>query len=113
MLVIENQKHYDETIAFAKRVGLYEGEGNHVLANRLKYLKEYGGTSEDRVRVRLLKDCAPHSFYLLIERKDGDAWKPLFNGGLLFHGPHDGNGNGAGPTFAVTLEPTVGWSIHT
>jgi hypothetical protein len=34
-------------------------------------------------------------------------------GGLLFHGPHDGFGSGSGPTFAVSLSPTVGWSIHT
>ena len=118
MLVIENQKHFDEVVSFAKTVGLYEDPGNKnsALANRLAYLEKYGGKDEDgtdRVRVRLLRDPAPYSFTFLIEQKSGDDWRPLFNGGLLFHGPHDGSGSGAGPTFAVTLEPTVGWSIHT
>lgn len=34
-------------------------------------------------------------------------------GGILFHGPRDGYGSGGGPTFAVTLNPTDGYSIHT
>lgn len=36
-----------------------------------------------------------------------------FNGGLIFHGPHDGGGNGGAPTFSVSLTPQDGWSIHT
>ena len=37
----------------------------------------------------------------------------IMNGGLIFHGKHDAFGSGSAPTFAVTLEPTDGWSIHT
>lgn len=118
MLVIENQPHFDEVVAFAKKVGLYEDTGNKnsALQNRLAYLEKYGGKNErgdDRMRVRLLRDTAPMSFFFVIEQRDGDNWRPFMNGGLLYHGPHDENGSGTGPTFAVTLEPTIGWSIHT
>lgn len=116
MLVIEDREHYEAVVAFAKATGQYEGENNAVLANRLRYLDRYGGKSggTERIRVRLMPDRAPMSFYFLIERKKADGtWSALFNGGLLYHGPHDGNGNGSAPTFAVTLEPTWGWSIHT
>lgn len=40
-------------------------------------------------------------------------WVHWFNGGLLYHGNHDGFGSGEAPTLAVTLNPTDGWSIHT
>ena len=119
MLVIENQKHFDEVVTFAKTVGLYEDSGNKnsALANRLAYLEKYGGKNEDggdRMRVRLIRDCAPMSFYFLIEQKNAAGeWARVIEGGLLYHGAHDGNGSGAGPTFAVTLDPTVGWQLHT
>lgn len=119
MLIIENQKHFDEVVAFAKKVGLYEDDGttNNALSNRLKYLDGYGGKDSDgndRMRVHLTPDFAPFSFFFVIEKKnDAGEWRALFNGGLLFHGRHDGNGSGSTPTFATTLEPTVGWSVHT
>jgi hypothetical protein len=66
------------------------------------------------MRVRLAPDFAPFSFFFVIEkRNDAGQWRTLFNGGVVYHGPRDGNGSGSAPTFAVTLEPTVGWSIHT
>jgi len=55
-------------------------------------------------RAQLFADHAPLSFTWLAAG--------LF-GGLLFHGVHDGFGSGSAPTFAVTLEPTFGWRIHT
>lgn len=119
MLVIEDQSHLDEVVAFAKKSGLYDdnGKNNNALASRLKYLENYGGKDgegNDRMRVRLMPDIAPMSFYFVIEKRtDTGEWALLFNGGLLFHGRHDGNGSGSAPTFAVTHEPTVGWSIHT
>lgn len=123
MLIIEDQSYFDEVVAFAKKSGLYEdnGKNSNALASRLEYLDKYGGKDSegnDRIRVRLMRDGAPYSFYFVIERRTGEAtWRLLFNGGLVgglvFHGRHDGNGSGAAPTFAVTLEPTTGWSIHT
>lgn len=119
MLIIQNKKHFDEVVAFAKKSGLYEDDGktNNALSNRLKYLEEYGGKDDagnDRMRVRLMPDFAPMSFFFVIEAKNAEGlWRTLFNGGVIYHGRHDDNGGGAAPTFAVTLEPTVGWSIHT
>lgn len=119
MLVIENQQYFDEVVAFAKTAGLYENKNdqNTSLKNRLDYLEKYGGKGDDgtdRMRVRLRPDGAPYSFSILIETKNkANEWELLFNGGLLFHGAHDGHGSGAGPTFACTLSPTTGWSIHT
>lgn len=119
MIIIENQEHFDQVVAFAKEKGLYDDrkDTNNMLSNRLRYLETYGGKDEDgtdRMRVRLAPDFAPFSFFFVIEKKtESGGWSPLFNGGLIFHGRHDGNGSGSAPTFAVTLEPTTGWSIHT
>lgn len=118
MLVIENQSHFDEVVAHAKAIGLYEGnDNNQSLKGRLDHLARYGGKSadgSDRTRVRLFKDFAPYSFGFVIESKDeNDDWSAWFQGGLLFHGAHDGDGSGSAPTLAVTLTPCVGWSIHT
>jgi hypothetical protein len=121
MLIVENQAHLDEVVTFAKAQSLYESmpgaDGNQYLKNRLDYLATYGGKSpdgSDRMRVRLFKDFAPQSFALLFESRSSDgSWEPFANGGLLWHGPHDGYGSGAAPTFAVTLGSSHGWSIHT
>jgi hypothetical protein len=57
-----------------------------------------------QARAELFGDGAPLSF----------TWRAGgFMGGLLFHGPHDGYGSGASPTFSVTLTPAYGWRIHT
>ena len=119
MLKIENQQHFDATVAFAKSCGMYEDakDTNTTLSNRLNYLENFGRRKpddEDRYRVRLMPDGAPYSFYFVIEeRTPDDAYRRVFEGGLLFHGRHDGHGSGRGPTFAVTLGPTSGWQIHT
>lgn len=36
-----------------------------------------------------------------------------YNGGIIFHGSHDGYGSGSAPTFSVCINPTDGYSIHT
>lgn len=119
MLIIDNQKHFDDVVAFAEKIGRYDDDNvtNNALSCRLKYLANYGGKNDDgsdKMRVRLAPDLAPYSFAFVIEaRNNAGGWATLFHGGLLFHGPHDRNGSGAAPTFAVTLEPTDGWSIHT
>lgn len=120
MLVIENQTYFDEVVAFAKKNDLYETnrESNVALKSRLDYLAAYGGKNDDgsdKTRVRLFKDFAPYSFGFVIESKDDKGeWSTWFHGGLLFHGPHDGNGSGAAPTLAVCLTPVEqGWAVHT
>ena len=115
MLIHRDPQYFEEVVAFAKKVGLYEEKNiddNSSLKSRLDYLDHYGG--DDKTRVRLGRDFAPYSFSFVIERKNAAGeWCHLFEGGLLFHGAHDGRGNGSAPTFAVTLTPTTGWSIHT
>jgi hypothetical protein len=113
MLVIEDQKHFDEVVAFAKSNNMFDVDAPGALKPRLDYLEAYGG-DPNTVRTRLFKDWAPHSFGFVIEKRTADGeWKHWFTGGLLFHGAHDGNGSGRAPTYAVTLTPTTGWSIHT
>lgn len=34
-------------------------------------------------------------------------------GGCIFHGPHDGGGDGGAPTFAVCVTAADGWRLHT
>jgi hypothetical protein len=41
------------------------------------------------------------------------GYKFWFNGGLIYHGTHDGGGDGGAPTFSVNLSPVNGWSVHT
>lgn len=52
----------------------------------------------------LYKDFAPLSFTW-----GGNGWV----GGLIFHGSHDGGGDGGMPSLSVCLSPVDGWSIHT
>lgn len=110
MLDIQCQAHFEAVKAFAESAGRMEQ-----LQSKLDYLDTYA----DHERKGLTKcvlgaDFAPYSFEFLMMRKNRDGqWERWFNGGLIFHGAHDGGGNGGGPTFAVCLNPTDGWSIHT
>ena len=67
--------------------------------------------SKSGCEVNLYSDFAPLSLYFEITRDE----KLVLNGGFIFHGPHDGFGNGGAPTFSVCIDPdkTTGWSIHT
>jgi hypothetical protein len=40
-------------------------------------------------------------------------YRRWFNGGLIFHGPHDNGGDGGAPTFSVSPIPASGWRVHT
>lgn len=112
------QDYLEKTIEFAKSVGLYEptpeqaakSKGDtRFLKSALDYLDNFAG--KDNTVCVLSKDFSKHSFEFVIRKKDsGATW---FNGGLIFHGSHDNGGDGGAPTFAVCLEPTYGWSIHT
>jgi len=57
----------------------------------------------------IVTDFAPLSFEFA-RFKNG---KRVMNGGIIFHGQHDGFGSGAAPTLSVTITPTSGWQIHT
>ncbi len=113
MLLIEDQKHFDEVVDFAKKANLYDTETHGALRRNLEYLENYGGDAT-KVRARLYRDWAPYSFGFVMERRTAAGeWTTWFNGGLIYHGNHDGHGSGSAPTYAVTLTPTTGWSIHT
>jgi len=87
-------------------------EGRFALDTMIEYLGSY---AEHRgTRCVLYKDWAPLSFAFSMEVADGEGgFKPWFNGGLIFHGDHDGGGNGGAPTFSVCLSPCDGWTVHT
>ena len=49
-----------------------------------------------------------------MQRKQPDgSYKYWFEGGLIYHGPHDGYGSGQNPTLSVCVNPTDDWAIHT
>ena len=110
MLKVENQKHLDDVVAFADRVGLREQ-----LEDKLRYLDQYAEHGDrGKTRCRLFSDHAPQSFGFVLEmRGDDGEYAPWFVGGLIFHGPHDNGGDGSHPTLAVCVTPTLGWQIHT
>ncbi len=92
-----------EIKAFAKEHDLMESFNNTF--SRLKNYSAKGYT------VTLYSDFAPLSMEFSITENN----KLILYGGFIFHGPHDGFGNGGAPTFSVSLatEKEVGWSIHT
>jgi hypothetical protein len=128
MLEIENREYFQEVVLAAVSADRWNDKkvnGNTVrgLAYWIGYLAGYADTDEHRsgrggrrVRALLYKDFAPLSFSFLMqmEKTAGeDDWELWFNGGLIFHGSHDGYGSGSAPTFSVTLNDTDGWSVHT
>jgi hypothetical protein len=85
--------------------------------DRLKQTDENMCQNGSRIiQTHIYTDFAPLSFeFVRCEYKNGPNNKPDFlsNGGIIFHGKHDGFGSGSAPTFSVCLEATNGWSIHT
>jgi hypothetical protein len=57
----------------------------------------------------IFTDFAPRSFEFT-RMYDGQF---SGNGGIIYHGSHDGGGNGSAPTFSVSLTPAKGWKVHT
>lgn len=88
-------------------------DDNNTLKKWLDYLANYADHEKQGVTRCELRPDRPYGFGFAMFKKVDQEWKYWFNGGLLFHGSHDGFGSGAGPTFAVTVNPTDGWSIHT
>jgi hypothetical protein len=60
-------------------------------------------------KTRLYMDFAPLSLGWAVLRPDGSCWMA---GGLIFHSPADGFGNGGPPSFSVSLSGEAGWQIH-
>ena len=105
------RERFEEAIEFARKHGLTKQ-----LADNFKYLAHYAMHNGRKTRCMLYKDFAPLSFEFVIATDDskcGDIWRRWFNGGVIFHGQHDGFGSGGAPTFSVCLTKTDGWQIHT
>lgn len=133
MIVDQSEGRLEEARAHADKIGLRDQ-----LEKQLKYLAEYACQSDpERTRCLLYTDFAPMSFYFVMFKKKptessqleagaypeghqrtrlmcpDDGYERWFNGGLIFHGPHDNGGDGGAPTFSVNLTPQDGWSVHT
>ena len=113
MLIVpeEIKEYFAEVKQFARDNRLVEAFDRDILRLHL-----YGCSWEDpdRCRVVLGRDFAPYSFTMVIEMRQADgSYKMLFNGGVIFHGPHDNFGSGQAPTFSVSLDNRIGWQMHT
>jgi hypothetical protein len=76
---------------------------------------EHLGYPNRYCEVDLYPDFAPLSFYFVVHclKQSTMEMKKAYNGGIIFHGSHDGYGSGEFPTLAVTLDKCSGWQIHT
>ena len=104
MLSIKDQEYFDAVKEFAEKIGKKDQ-----LQQQLDYLANYGG--EGATECVLFRDFAPYSFSFVMHKLPNKEFK--FNGGVIFHGKHDGGGNGSFPTLSVCLEEADGWEIHT
>jgi hypothetical protein len=103
MIIDKTNGRLAEIKAFAKEHDLMES-----FNETFSRLETYSAKGND---VSLYSDFAP----LSLEFSISDQGRFVFNGGFIFHGKHDGFGNGGAPTFSVSLstENKTGWSIHT
>jgi hypothetical protein len=113
MLNIIDREHFAKVIEFSKKVGLEKN-----LQENLDFLASYACNNgeefdETKTRCDLYKDIGTEpSFYFIMYKRTGKGesqeYKKWFNGGCIFHGPHDGFGSGSAPTFSVCLNHTLG-----
>ena len=103
-LLWHNKEYAKEVFQFAKKTNQTKN-----LKKRLQQLRNIAKNRGSHWKVFIGKDFAPFSFYFSIMLGTTRA----LDGGIIYHGLHDGGGNGSWPTFSVCLEPTQGWSIHT
>lgn len=97
-----NREYFDKCVYFGKEHGKWETNngGLKVCFERLINI----GNNCKTGKPTIYKDFAPYSFGF---SAGGMA------GGLIFHGSHDGGGNGGAPTYSVSLSDTDGWGLHT
>ena len=113
MLIIPDsiKEYFNEVQSYAQEHGLLATFNQDMLKLHL-----YGCSWDDPERCRVTpgKDFAPYSFSMSIEMRQEDGqYTPMFNGGVIFHGQHDGFGSGGAPSFSVSLNKSVGWQLHT
>lgn len=88
------------------------------LAENLKFQfhrHSYYFEQHPEIEMRVMTDFAPLSFYFEMRyfNRRSQKIERDYNGGIIFHGNHDGGGNGGPPTYSVNLTPGDGWSTHT
>ena len=104
MIIDKTNGRLAEIQAFAKEHHLMES-----FNETFSRLENYSIKGYD---VNLYSDFAP----LSLEFSITDKGHFVFNGGFIFHGKHDGFGNGGAPSFSVCIDSgdrVTGWSIHT
>jgi hypothetical protein len=103
MITDKSTGRLDEIKAFATE--------NNLLENFTQTFSRLETYSYKGYSVTLYSDFAPLSMEFSITHED----KLILYGGFIFHGQHDGFGNGGAPTFSVCLDPDdkPGWRIHT
>jgi len=101
--VIHCPEYLAEVVEFADRTGQLKNlqtQFEHLALWRSPFLHIYS-------------DFAPYSVFFM-EAEDPEGKKRAgLSGGIIYHGSHDGGGDGGAPTFSVCLEPSNGWSIRT
>jgi hypothetical protein len=102
-LIVKCLEHLQSVREFADFTG-QRAQFESRLSDLYRYISAEGYT------VILYEDFAPYSFYWEEIAPNG---KCSMNGGLIYHGQHDGGGNGGAPTYSVNLISINGWSIHT
>jgi hypothetical protein len=102
ILIVKCPEYLEEVRKFADYTNQREA-----FEDKLKDLTQY---KPDGWTVELYTDFAPYSFFWA---EYGPTHQRGLICGLIFHGAHDGGGNGSAPTFSVNLSAISGWSIHT
>lgn len=110
-MIVDNTNGYLEEVKASTPA--QEIKGHMSLTEMLAYLDTYANHRD--TRCVLFKDFAPLSFAFTMEvrKSPEEEYRQWFNGGLIFHGDHDGGGDGGDPTLSVNLNPMEGWSVHT
>jgi hypothetical protein len=101
-LIVKCSEHLEAVRAFADQTN-QRAQFEQCLIDLTAYLT-------DLWKVDLYSDFAPYSFFWSQYNMAGQRG---LSGGLIYHGQHDGGGNGDTPTFSVNLDFSNGWRIHT
>jgi hypothetical protein len=93
----------------ADQLAYAETIGDETLANCIQQLKNADEYNKSETIIG--KDFAPRSFEFA-RMKEGRC---IINGGIIFHGAHDGGGNGSSPSFSVSISNNnkSRWELHT
>ena len=94
----------EKELEYAKSIG------NDTLQKCIDRLKQVDDNMETETTI--CNDFAPRSFYF---QRMGINDRESGNGGIIFHGPHDGYGSGSAPSFSVSIDGSkeTRWEIHT